>query len=109
MEPRCVGWGLLTHRKFGPAFFKERHGDSAENYLILNRHNDCMILLTYSDNGELAFRPLLQQLFGDTVTPWMWEGYTRASRSSPIPSTIRKMRTDLRRVAAITMQRRSAP
>jgi hypothetical protein len=35
-----------------------------------------MILLTNSDNGELAFRPLLEKIFGDTVTPWEWEGYT---------------------------------
>ncbi|HZQ43359.1 MAG TPA: serine hydrolase domain-containing protein [Acidobacteriaceae bacterium] len=73
-----LGWGLLMHTKFGPAFFKEGHGDGAENYLIcFTRHNDCMILLTNSDNGELAFRPLLEQLFGDTATPWVWEGYTR--------------------------------
>ena len=73
-----LGWGLLTHTQFGPAFFKEGHGDGAENYLIcFTRHNDCMILLTNSDNGELAFRPLLEQLLGDTVTPWTWEGYTR--------------------------------
>jgi CubicO group peptidase (beta-lactamase class C family) len=73
-----LGWGLLTHTKYGPAFFKEGHGDGAENYLIcFTRHQDCMILLTNSDNGELAFRPLLEQLLGDTVTPWTWEGYTR--------------------------------
>lgn len=73
-----LGWGLLTHTKFGPAFFKEGHGDGAENYLIcFTRHQDCMIILTNSDNGELAFRPLLEQLLGDTVTPWTWEGYTR--------------------------------
>jgi hypothetical protein len=45
-----------------------------------------MILLTNSDNGELAFRPLLEKIFGDTVTPWEWEGYTpdyiKASRAS---------------------------
>jgi hypothetical protein len=35
-----------------------------------------MILLTNSDNGELAFRPLLEKILGDTVTPWEWEGYT---------------------------------
>ena len=35
-----------------------------------------MILLTDSDNGELTFRPLLETIFGDTVTPWEWEGYT---------------------------------
>jgi CubicO group peptidase (beta-lactamase class C family) len=73
-----LGWGLLTHTKYGPAFFKEGHGDGAENYLIcFTRHNDCMIVLTNSDNGELAFRPLLEHLLGDTVTPWTWEAYTR--------------------------------
>jgi len=74
-----VGWGLLTHTKFGPAFFKEGHGDGAQNYMIcFERRQACMILLTNSDNGELAFRPLLEKILGDTVTPWEWEGYTTA-------------------------------
>lgn len=73
-----LGWGLLTHTKFGPAFFKEGHGNGSENYLIcFTKSQTCMILLTNSDNGELAFRPLLEQLIGDTVTPWTWEAYTR--------------------------------
>jgi hypothetical protein len=68
----------LPRTKYGPAFFKEGHGDGAENYAIcLPRGGDCMILLTNSDNGELAFHPLLEKLLGDTVTPWLWEGYTR--------------------------------
>jgi len=72
-----VGWGLLTHTRFGPAFFKEGHGDGAENYIIcFQKRKACMILLTNSDNGELAFRPLLETILGDTVTPWEWEGYT---------------------------------
>ena len=72
-----VGWGLLTKTKFGPAFFKEGHGDGAQNYMVcFTKHKDCMILLTNSDNGEFAFRPLLERLFGDTVTPWEWEMYT---------------------------------
>jgi CubicO group peptidase (beta-lactamase class C family) len=72
-----VGWGLLTHTRFGPAFFKEGHGDGAQNYIVcFERRQACMILLTNSDNGELAFRPLLETIFGDTVTPWEWEGYT---------------------------------
>jgi CubicO group peptidase (beta-lactamase class C family) len=72
-----LGWGLLTHTKFGPAFFKEGHGDGAQNYIIcFQRSRSCMILLTNDDNGELAFRSLLEHLFGDTVTPWEWEGYT---------------------------------
>jgi len=72
-----LGWGLLTHTRFGPAFFKEGHGDGAQNYAIcFLRQRSCMVLLTNSDNGELAFRPLLEHILGDTVTPWEWEGYT---------------------------------
>ncbi len=44
--------------------------------ICFTRSRDCMILLTNSDNGEFAFRPLLETLLGDTVTPWEWEGYT---------------------------------
>ena len=74
-----VGWGLLTRTRFGPAFFKEGHGDGAQTYMIcFERRRACMILLTNSDNGELAFRPLLETIFGNDVTPWEWEGYTRS-------------------------------
>jgi len=74
-----VGWGLLPRTRFGRAFFKEGHGDGAQNYVIcFERQKSCMILLTNSDNGELAFRPLLETILGDTVTPWEWEGYTPA-------------------------------
>ncbi len=72
-----VGWGLLTHTQFGSAFFKEGHGDGAQNYIVcFEQRQACMILLTNSDNGELVFRSLLEKIFGDTVTPWEWEGYT---------------------------------
>jgi CubicO group peptidase (beta-lactamase class C family) len=72
-----VGWGLLTKTQFGPAFFKEGHGDGAQNYMIcFERSKSCMIVLTNSDNGELAFKPLFETILGDTVTPWEWEGYT---------------------------------
>ncbi|HEY2093178.1 MAG TPA: serine hydrolase domain-containing protein [Thermoanaerobaculia bacterium] len=72
-----AGWGLLTRTRFGPAFFKEGHGDGAQNFMIcFQRRQACMIILTNSDNGELAFRPLLEGILGDTVTPWEWEGYT---------------------------------
>jgi CubicO group peptidase (beta-lactamase class C family) len=75
-----VGWGLLTHTPFGPAFFKEGHGDGAQNYMIcFGKRKTCMILLTNSDNGEQAFRPLLETILGDTVTPWEWEGYALAA------------------------------
>ncbi len=72
-----MGWGLLMHTKFGRAFFKEGHGDGAQNYMIcFERRQTCMIVLTNSDNGEAAFRPLLETILGDSVTPWEWEGYT---------------------------------
>jgi CubicO group peptidase (beta-lactamase class C family) len=75
-----IGWGLLTNTRFGAAFFKEGHGDGAQNYMIcFLRHKDCMIVLTNSDNGELAFKPLFETILGDTVTPWEWEGYTPES------------------------------
>ena len=75
-----LGWGLLTKTKFGPAFFKEGHGDGAQNYMIcFTRSKSCMILLTNSDNGERAYRPLLEKLLGNTVTPWEWEGYVFAT------------------------------
>lgn len=72
-----AGWGLLTKTPYGPAFFKEGHGDGAQNYMIcFEKSGTCMIMLTNSDNGEFAFRPLLEKVIGDTVTPWEWEGYT---------------------------------
>jgi CubicO group peptidase (beta-lactamase class C family) len=72
-----VGWGLLTRTPYGTAFFKEGHGDGAQNYMIcFPGKQTCMILLTNSDNGELAFRPLLEKILGNDVTPWEWECYT---------------------------------
>lgn len=72
-----LGWGLLSATKYGPAFFKEGHGEGAQNYLICFREKgDCMVVLTNSENGELAFRALLERILGDTVTPWEWESYT---------------------------------
>ena len=72
-----LGWGLLTKTKYGPAFFKEGHGPGGENYMICFRDSGtCMLMLTNSDNGELAFRDLLEALIHDDVTPWEWESYT---------------------------------
>lgn len=73
-----LGWGLLARTPYGPAFFKEGHGDGAQTYVIcFPKSGTCMIILTNSDNGELAFRPLLETIIGNTFTPWEWEGYTR--------------------------------
>jgi CubicO group peptidase (beta-lactamase class C family) len=72
-----MGWGLLTRTRYGRAFFKEGHGDGAQNYMIcFEKRKACLILLTNSDNGELAFRALNEKILGNTVTPWEWQGYT---------------------------------
>ena len=72
-----LGWGLLSATKYGPAFFKEGHGEGAQNYLICFREKgDCMIVMTNSEHGEMAFRTLFERILGDTVTPWEWESYT---------------------------------
>lgn len=71
-----LGWGLLTNTKYGPAFFKEGHGDGAQNFMIcFTKSKSCLILLTNSDNGERAFKTLSEQLLGNTVTPYAWHGY----------------------------------
>ncbi|WP_207231755.1 hypothetical protein [Edaphobacter modestus] len=62
---------MLTKTKYSPAFFKEGYGDGAQNSIIcFTWHRDSMILLTNCDNGELAFRPLLEGILDDTVAPW---------------------------------------
>jgi CubicO group peptidase (beta-lactamase class C family) len=74
-----VGWGLLTRTPYGPAFFKEGHGDGAQTFAIcFPRRRDCMVIMANSDNAEWAFRPLLERVLGNDVTPWVWEGYTEA-------------------------------
>jgi CubicO group peptidase (beta-lactamase class C family) len=75
-----LGWGLLTKTKFGPAFFKEGHGDGAQNFMIcFTRSKSCMILLTNSDNGERAYKSLFETILGNTVSPWKWHGYPTAN------------------------------
>lgn len=72
-----LGWGLLQRTAHGPAFFKEGHGDGAQTYLLcFERQKSCLVLLANSDNGELAFRPLVNALLGTDDIPWRWEGYT---------------------------------
>ena len=83
-----IGWGLLTRTPHGSAFFKEGHGDGAQTYLLcFPRQRSCLVLLANSDNGEFAFRPLVQSLLGTDAVPWEWEGYTpaqiRAAQQQP--------------------------
>ena len=72
-----MGWGVLTQTRHGPAFFKEGHGDGAQTYLLcFLRQRSCIVLLANSDNGEFAFRPLVNTLLGTDDVPWTWEGWT---------------------------------
>ncbi len=72
-----MGWGLLTSTSHGPAFFKEGHGDGAQTYLLcFPRQRSCVVLLANSDNGEFAFRELVNVLLGTDDVPWTWEGFT---------------------------------
>ena len=72
-----MGWGLLTQTRHGPAFFKEGHGDGAQTYLLcFARKRSCLVLLANSDNGEFAFRDLVNGLLGTDDVPWTWEGWT---------------------------------
>ena len=60
-----AGLGAADKTRFGPAFFKEGHGDGAQNYMIcFERRQACTIVLTNSDNGELAFRRLFEKIWG---------------------------------------------
>ncbi|HWF65712.1 MAG TPA: serine hydrolase domain-containing protein [Acidobacteriaceae bacterium] len=73
-----LGWVLLTRTRYGLAFSKEGWVAGIQNYLIcFTRSGTCMILLTNSNNGTLAFRPLLEKLIGDNATPWEWMRLTR--------------------------------
>ncbi|MFN0098543.1 MAG: serine hydrolase domain-containing protein [Gemmatimonadaceae bacterium] len=74
-----LGWGLLTRTPFGPAFFKEGNGDGARTYMIcFPRRKDCVVILSNSENGAWVFRPLMEAVFANTVTPWEWGGYTES-------------------------------
>lgn len=74
-----MGWGLLTKTPHGRAFFKEGHGDGAQTYLILfEKSRSGIILITNSDNGELAYQSLIEKLLGITSIPWEWHGYTKS-------------------------------
>ena len=71
-----LGWGVLQHTPYGPAYFKEGHDDGWGNYaIVFPAKGTAIVLLSNSSNGEHIFRELLAKLIGDTFTPWKWERY----------------------------------
>jgi CubicO group peptidase (beta-lactamase class C family) len=70
-----LGWGLFF-TPHGKAYFKEGHDDGFQSYSItFEDPRTGIVIMTNSDNGESIFKPLLEELIGDTYTPWRWEGY----------------------------------
>jgi len=70
-----LGWGLLQ-TPYGTGAFKEGHGDGFQHYtIIFPKTGIGIIMMTNSDNGESIFKYLLENLIGDTFTPWYWENY----------------------------------
>jgi CubicO group peptidase (beta-lactamase class C family) len=70
-----LGWGCFTC-PYGPAFFKEGHGNGWQNYNVnFIDQATSIVIMTNSDNGEKIFKDLLEEIIGDTFTPWDWEGY----------------------------------
>jgi len=70
-----LGWGLLQTR-YGTGAFKEGHGDGFQHYtIIFPKTGIGIIIMANSDNGESIFKYLLENLIGDTFTPWYWENY----------------------------------
>jgi hypothetical protein len=66
---------ISIRRLDGTTFFREGHGDGAQNYMIcFEWRQACIILLANSDKGEFTFRSPLEKILGDAVTPWEWEG-----------------------------------
>ena len=70
-----LGWGLLQ-TPYGTGAFKEGHGDGFQHYtIIFPKTGIGIIIMANSDNGESIFKYLLENLIGDTFTPWYWENY----------------------------------
>jgi CubicO group peptidase (beta-lactamase class C family) len=70
-----LGWGLLK-TPYGWGAFKEGHGDGFVHYTIVFPEAGMgVMLLTNSENGESAFKELLELTIADVYTPWEWQNY----------------------------------
>ena len=78
-----VGWGLYKS-PYGPAFFKEGHGEGWRNLALCFLNGDGMLVMTNSSNGEGIFRPLVEALLGETAFPFDWDGYTPYDKLPPL-------------------------
>jgi CubicO group peptidase (beta-lactamase class C family) len=75
-----LGWGLYRSPS-GPAFFKEGHSDSTNNFVLAFEGSKTgVVLLSNSGNAERMFFPAVEALFGETCLPWFWMGYVPYDR-----------------------------
>ncbi|MBI9031551.1 serine hydrolase [bacterium] len=67
---------VVMDTKIGRAFLKEGHGMGFQNYTIsFPEVGSSIILMSNSDNAELIFKYLLEDIIKDNFTLWEWEGY----------------------------------
>jgi D-alanyl-D-alanine-carboxypeptidase/D-alanyl-D-alanine-endopeptidase len=70
-----LGFGVYD-TPFGKAFFKEGHLDGWQHYAVgFPEKGTALIMMSNSENAESIFKSLIEQLTGNTYTPWFWEGY----------------------------------
>jgi CubicO group peptidase (beta-lactamase class C family) len=79
-----IGWGLYKS-PYGPAFFKEGHDEGWRNFVLCFGNGDGMLVMTNSSNGEGIFKPLAEELLGETGFPFDWDGYTPYDKLPPLP------------------------
>jgi CubicO group peptidase (beta-lactamase class C family) len=70
-----LGFGVFNST-YGPAFFKEGHGNGWQHYSVCFRNKKtAIVIMTNSDNSESIFKEILSVAIGDNFTPWYWENY----------------------------------
>jgi len=70
-----LGWGLFT-TNYGKAFFHTGHSDGWQNYCVNYPDKGIsVILLSNSDNFELAAGKILEATIGERSSPLKWLGY----------------------------------
>jgi hypothetical protein len=78
-----LAWRLFW-TPYGEAFFKEGHDDSWA--VCFDKSGTAILIMTNSGNGEGIYKPLLETLLKNTLTPIAWEGFTPYNELPPRPA-----------------------
>ncbi len=83
-----LGWGLFKSA-YGPAFFKEGHGDDGWQHYSIGFPDKkyALVIMTNSLNGESIFKEYLEKIGGIAI-PWEWEGYRPYQPVAKVPEHI---------------------